>query len=256
MTRLADRPADASAPGDLEQRGATPPPPARQVGDALTSAAPQQGVIEEARRRKRERRLRWAAVVLAIASLATLAAALTFAGGGGRAREAPLHLPAEETGAAFRDAGRAAGSITVGVSPNLNGAEAGWCIHVILRGVITGGCAPLPTATTLVLSDGTSWGHGERQDTTVALTAPQVRSVEFSDGRRRPALPAAGLPYGMRVAILRTPHDPRLSTLIRSVAAFDAAGRRMTERRVSGSGLQWRIWNRRRNRPPEPAGCA
>ena len=130
--------------------------------------SPQQGVIEEARRRKRERRLRWAAVVLAIASLAALAAALTFAGGGARAPEAPLHLPAEATGAAsgtpigLRARSRSA------VSPNLNGAEAGWCIHVILRGVITGGCAPLPTATTLVLSDGTSWGHGEREDTTVA----------------------------------------------------------------------------------------
>ncbi len=219
MTLLADRPAEA----------------------------PQQGVIEEARRRNRERRLRWAAVVLALASLTALAAALTFAGGEARAPEAKLHLPAEASGVAARDPGRTANAIAVAVSPNLNGAEAGWCIHVILRGVITGGCAPLPTPTTLVLSDGTSWGAGEREDTTVALTAPQVRSVEFSDRRRRPALPAAGLPYGMRVAVLRTPHDPSLSTLIRSVAVFDAAGRRMAEHRVTGSGLQWRIWN-----PPAP----
>ncbi len=248
MTLLAEHPADdASAPAPRERRGDTPPSPSPQGRDSLGSPAPQQGVIEEARRRKRERRLRWAAVVLALASLAALAVSLTFAGGRARAPEAPLHLPAEATGTGFAHLDGAKGSVPVRVSPNLNGAEAGWCVDVFLRGVVTGGCAPLPTATTLVLSDSTSWGAGEREDTTVALTAPRVRSVEFSDGRRRPALPAAGLPYGMRVAVLRTPHDPRLSTVIRSVAVFDAAGRRLIEHRVAGSGLQWRIWN-----PPAP----
>ena len=50
----------------------------------------------------------------------------------------------------------------------------------------------------------------------------------------------------------RTPHNPNLRTLIRWVAAFDSSGRRMTERRVLGSGLEWRIWNP----PARPANGA
>lgn len=221
MTLLVDRPASE-----------TPAPP-----------EPRQGVIEEARRRERARRLRRLSIALAAAGIAALAAGLLLAHGDAGAPAGPLHIPPEPATPVAPDLHGARDSVLVRVSPNLTGAEAGWCIREIFRTDITGGCAPLPTATTLVISDGTSWGSGERDDTTVAVTAPNVRTVEFSDGARRPALTEPGLPYGMRVAVLRTPHNPDLNTLIRSVAAFDAGGRRMTEARVRGSGLEWRIWN-------------
>ncbi len=219
-------------------------PPARETSEPVE---PQQGVIEEARRRERGRRLRWASILLSLAAMAALAAALTLTQGATRAREGSLHLPAEPAGPAAADLHRAADSVLVRVSPNLTGAEAGWCVHLILPTLITGGCGPLPTATTLVLSDGTSWGNGARDDTTVAVTAPQVRSVEFGDRRRVRAVPAPGLPYGMRMAVLHTRHNPDPRTLIRSVAVFGVGGDRLAERRVKGSGLEWRIWN-----PPEP----
>jgi len=219
----------------------------RPTSENPAPAEPRQGVIEEARRRERARRLRRRRVALAAGAIAALAAGLLLARGGASAPPAPHHIPPEPAIPATPDLRGAHDSVLVRVSPNLTGAEAGWCFRVVMRAVITGGCAPLPTATTLVLSDGTSWGNGERDDTTVALTAPDVRSVEFSDGARRPASPQPGLPYGMRVAVLRTRHNPSLRTLIRSVAAFDAGGHRMTERRVTGSGLEWRIWN-----PPSP----
>ena len=225
MTLLADRP-ESETPAPVD---------------------PQQGVIEEARRRERDRRLRWASILLAVSALAALAAVLTFAHGATKVREGRLHISAEPVGPAPADPHRAGDSVLVRVSPNLNGAEAGWCVHVILPMVITGGCGLLPTATTLVVSDGTSWGSGERDDTTVAVTAPQVRTVDFSDHRRVRAVPAVGLPYGMRVAVLHTRHNPDLHTLIRPIAMFGAGGRRLAERRVNGSGLEWRIWN-----PPEP----
>jgi len=217
---------------------------------AAQTPEPEQGVIEEARRREHSRRLRSASAALAtLAALGALAAAGIFAGRGPSAPEGPLHLPAEQALSPAAAPHAAHSSVVVRVSPNLNGAEAGWCVRVILRAVITGGCAPLPTTTTPLLSDGTSWGYRERDDTTVALTASEVRSVEFSDGHRAPAVPAPDLPYGMRIAVLRTPHSHSLRTLIKSVAVFDATGRRIPERRVWGSGLAWRIWNP----PAQPA---
>ena len=181
----------------------------RPTSETPAAPEPRQGVIEEARRRERARRLRRLSIALAATAIAALAAGLLLARGEAGAPAGPLHIPPEPAMPVAPDLHGAPDSVLVRVSPNLTGAEAGWCIREIFRADITGGCAPLPTATTLVISDGTSWGHGERDDTTVAVTAPNVRFVEFSDGRRRPALTEPGLPYGMRVAVLRTPHNPR-----------------------------------------------
>jgi hypothetical protein len=203
---------------------------------------PEQGVIEEARRRRQARRLRGA--VAGSILLAGLAGMLLASRGGGARAEGPLHLAPEPAPASFATLLDAAHrDVVVRLVPNLEGAQAGWCEQIIQRRVAGGGCDQLPTTTTALFAGSTGWGFGERDETTVVVTAPWVSSVLFSDRKRAQTRADPELPYGLRLAVLKTPHPGDRPGPIEAVAAFDRAGRRLTSRSAPGSRLPWRIWN-------------
>ncbi len=220
---------------------ATPP----RQGERAPGDGPEQGVIEEARRRRRARLVRSA--VLASAALAALAAVVLAESRGGAAQRPPLRIPPEP---ARRSAAALAAAspqgVAVRVVPDLQGAEAGWEVEIVQGGGVTGAGGRLPTPGNPIVSGTSGWSYGERSDTTVIVTAPDVARVRFSDGRAVPTTPEPGLPYGMRVAVMRTPHHegrPTRATTIRPTGFENAAGQSVVEGKVRGSGLQWRIWN-------------
>ncbi len=221
---------------------------------------PEQGVIEEARRRRHRRLLLSGAGVLAALATVVGAAAL----GSRRATPphpavadpppgvpgAPRQLP---VAAALR---RSPLGVLVRVTPNLEGTQAGWCVQVIAARGESGTCGLLPTPGTPILSGSTGWGNGERFDTTVLVTSPEVASVAFADGRRVSTVGDRELPYGLRVALLRTRHrpGPPAGGLEAVETAYDRAGRVIPVSAVRGSGLSWRIWNP--PAAPSPGACA
>jgi hypothetical protein len=167
--------------------------------------------------------------------------------GGTAAVEAPLHLSPEQiSSASLRGIER--DGIGVVLQPDLEGSMAGWCVQVITRGGITGTCPPLPTRSHPLLETGTGWTYGERDDTTVAVTAPDVAQVLFRGDRRAPTVVLPGLPYGLRASILHTPHSPKPSA-IRALAALNASGQVLSTSPDYGDGLAFQDWNR----PSAPA---
>jgi len=205
------------------------------------TTGPDQGVIEEARRRQRARRIR--AVTAAAIVIAAAAGALVAMSGGGTPREAPLHLPAEPSLSARR---LPAGSISVRLSPNLEGGQAGWCVTILERSGGFGTCGPLPTVGHPLLLGTSGWTHGDSYMTTIEITAPRVAYflVNGSRGVATKSLP--GLPYGLRVAIIHTPL-PRsinraLATRPPTVVPLDARGKPIPESRDYGASW-FRDWN-------------
>jgi len=208
--------------------------------------SPQQGVIEEAHRRRRARRIRWA---LAASVLLAGVAALTVAGGGGGGpAERPPRLPPEPRQVSPRRLAAAApDGVAVRVIPSLGGAQANWDVQIIQRnGITVLGSGLLATASNPIVGGSSGWSIGEPTDTTVIVTAPDVARVHFSDGRTVGTVSEPGLPYGMRVAVLRTPHHkepPFRPAAIRAMGFENSAGEPIREGDVRGSGLPWRIWN-------------
>ena len=175
-------------------------------GEAAASVPvePNQGVIEEARRRQRTRRLGVSlAVLLALAGAGILLAATT---GGGTPVEAPLHLPPEPSPLSARHAGSTSQPISVSLSPNLEGGQAGWCVTILEKnGGASGTCGPLPTVGHPLLISTSGWTHGDSDMTTTEITAPRVAYFLMNGTRRVATKTLPGLPYGLRVAIIHTP---------------------------------------------------
>jgi hypothetical protein len=219
---------------------------------AGVSVGPDQGVIEEARRRQRSRRLRASLALLsALASVGIVIAATT----GGRApKEAPLHLPPEPPTRLARRVGSTSQPITVHLSPNLGGGQAGWCVTVLEKsGGGSGTCGPLPTAGHPLLVGTSGWTHGDSDITTTEITAPRVAYFLVNGTRRVATKRLPGLPYGLRVAIIHTPlrgsADRLAAVAIKSptIVPLDARGKPITESRDYGA-----VWFRDWNRPAAP----
>jgi hypothetical protein len=242
---------------DTREGGSQPEAGPLPGGTEASPPSPRQGVIEEAQRRRRARRARW---TLAASALLAGVAALMFAGGGGgSAAKRPPRPPSEPRRVSPRQLAAAApDGVAVRVLPSLGGAQANWDVQIIQRnGLSVLGSGLLPTASNPVVGGSSGWSIGERTDTTVIVTAPDVARVRFSDGRTVATVTQAGLPYGMRVAVLRTPHHkepPFRPQLIRATGFENSAGETIREGGIRGSGLQWRIWNPPAK--PSPGACA
>jgi hypothetical protein len=223
------------------------PTPLHDQTSADVPAGPDLGVIEEARRRQRSRRLRASlAALLALVGAGALVAATT---GGRTPREAPLHLPPEPPPLLARHAGSTSQHISVSLSPNLEGGQAGWCVTILEASGATGTCGPLPTFGHPLLVSGSGWFHGARDVTTTELTAPRVASFLVNGTRRVATQRLAGLPYGLRIAIIHTPlhgspnRQPAIALEPPTVVPLDARGKPITE--TSDYGAVWfRDWNR------------
>jgi len=216
------------------------------------SINPEQGVIEEARRRRRARLLRWSAAASATTALLVLLALLTSGAHIGTQR--PLRLPAEPPLIpAARLAASAPYGIAVRVTPNLEGAQAGWDVQIIQRNGMSGTSGPLATPENPIVSAGTGWNSGERSDTTVVVTAPNVALVRFAGGRTARTVHEPGLPNALRVAVLRSPRHAKLSSL-RVLSVQSTSGETIHEGAIRGSGLPWRIWNPPAK--PSPGACS
>ncbi len=207
-----------------------------------------QGVIEEARRRQRSRRRRVSlAVLLTLASAGILIAATT---GGTTPTEAPLHLPPEPPPFSARYARSSSQPISVSLSPNLEGGQAGWCVTILEgNGEASGTCGPLPTFGHPLLTRTSGWTHGESDITTTEITAPRVAYFLVNGTRRVATKMLPGLPYGLRVAIIHTPlhgsPDRQGAAAFSSptVVPLDARGKPIAE--TSDYGAVWfRDWNR------------
>ena len=224
------------------------------LGDKPTSdaplavpAGPDQGVIEEARRRQRSRRLRVSlAVLLTLASGGILIAATT---GGRTPTEAPLHLPPEPPPFSARYARSSSQPISVSLSPNMEGGQAGWCVTIIEKSGESGTCGPLPTFGHPLLTGTSGWTHGDSYLTTTEITAPRVAYFLVNGTRRVATKALPGLPYGLRVAIIHTPlrgSPDRQGAAFRSsptVVPLDTRGKPIAE--TSDHGAVWfRDWNR------------
>jgi hypothetical protein len=218
--------------------------------DASASAPtePDLGVIEEARRRQRSRRLRTSLAVLsALACAGALIAATT---GGSAPGEAPLHLPPEPPLLLAQHAGSTTQHISVSLSPNLEGGQAGWCVTILEASGASGTCGPLPTFGHPLLVGTSGWSQGDRYVTTTEIAAPRVAYFLVNGTRRIATKRLAGLPYGLRVAIIHTPRrrsaDRTPASAFKSsptVVPFDAQGKPITE--TSDYGASWfRDWNR------------
>jgi hypothetical protein len=224
---------------------------------------PVAGVIEEARRRRRARLLSlFAASAAVLAVLVGLAAAGI---GGGAAKPRPLRLPPEPPRISpARLAAAAPDGVAVRVVPSLEGAQAGWTVQIIDRTGLSGTEGRLPSPENAIVTAMSGWSAGEPRDTSIAVTGPDVASVRFSDGRtvqrtvRTTAEP--GLPFGMRVALLRTSHRElsvarsRRVAPIRVTGVWSATGELLHSAPEVGSGLPWRIWNPPAK--PSPGACA
>ncbi len=220
------------------------------------STVPEQGVIEEARRRRRARVLRWSAVGLA-AFVALVALVLGGVWGGSDALP-PLRLPPEPPRIPpSRLAATAPDGVAVRVTPSLEGAEAGWDVQIIQRDMMSATSGFLATPSNPIVSGGTGWSNGEPNETTVVVTAPDVARVRFANGRSAATVTQPALPYGLRVAVLRTPRQrgtPNRFTAIRIAGFENASGQPIQEGAIRGSGLSWRIWNPPAK--PSPGACA
>jgi hypothetical protein len=223
---------------------------------ASAPVGPDQGVIEEARRRQRSRRLRVSlAVLLTLAGAGVLVAATT---GGTKPTATPLHLPPEPSLLSARHAGSTSQPIRVSLSPNLEGGQAGWCVTILEKnGGATGTCGPLPTFGHPLLTGGSGWTHGDNYITTIEITAPRVAYFLVNGTRRVATKRLAGVPYGLRVAII---HTPRRGALRRSpdrlaalafrpptIIPLNALGKPIAESRDYGA-----VWFRDWNRPATP----
>jgi hypothetical protein len=208
---------------------------------AANPTGPDQGVIEEARRRQRARRIR--AVTAATIVIAAAAGVLVAMSGGGTPREAPLHLPAEPPLSSRR---LPAGSISVRLSPNLEGGQAGWCVTILEGSGATGTCGPLPTVGHPLLVGGSSWSQGDSDMTTTEVTAPRVAYFLVNGSRRVATKSLPGLPYGLRVAIIHTPLPRSLNRGLAArsptIVPLDARGEPITESRDYGASW-FRDWN-------------
>lgn len=228
---------------------------------ANAPVGPDQGVIEEARRRQRSRRLR-----VSLAALLTLAGAgiLVAASTGGRTpKAAPLHLPAEPSPLSARHAGPSSQPISVSLSPNLEGGQAGWCVTIFEKnGAATGTCGPLPTFNHPLLVGTSGWTRGESNTTTIEITAPRVAYFLVNGTRRVATKTLPGLPYGLRVVIIHTPRHGRRGPLRGSpdrlaaiafklkpptIVPLDALGKPIAESHDYGA-----VWFRDWNRPAAP----
>jgi hypothetical protein len=214
---------------------------------------PEQGVIEEARRRQRTRRLRSSslAVLLALVGAGALIAAAT---GGSAPAEAPLHLPPEPSPRLAHHVGSTPQPLSVSLSPNLEGGQAGWCVLILEgSGGGTGTCGPLPTVGHPLLTGSSGWTHGDRDVTTTEIAAPRVAAFLVNGTRRVATRRLPGLPYGLRVAIIRTPLRRSADRLaaggagLPSVVPLDARGKPIVESRDYGA-----VWFRDWNRPAAP----
>jgi hypothetical protein len=223
---------------------------------ASVPVGPDQGVIEEARRRQRSRRLRVSlAVLLTLAGAGILVAATT---GGTPPTEAPLHLPPEPSPLSARHAGSTSQPISVSLSPNVEGGQAGWCVTIFEKnGGASGTCGPLPTVSHPLLTGTSGWTYGESDTTTIEITAPRVAYFLVNGTRRVATKTLPGLPYGLRVAIIHTPRrgplrgsPGRLAAVAfrqPTIVPLDALGKPIAESRDYGA-----VWFRDWNRPATP----
>jgi hypothetical protein len=215
------------------------------AGHATNTTGPDQGVIEEARRRQRARQIR--AVTAATIAIVAAAGVLVAMSGGGTPREAPLRLPPEPSLSSRR---LPAGAISVRLSPNLEGGQAGWCVTILEKSGGGGTCGPLPTVGHPLLAGTSGWTHGDSDITTTEITAPRVAYFLVNGTRRVATKTLPGLPYGLRVAIIHTPLHGSADRALAAVAArsptlipLDARGAPITE--SPDYGASWfRDWNR------------
>jgi hypothetical protein len=215
------------------------------AGHTTNTTGPDQGVIEEARGRQRARRIR--AVTAATIAISITAGVLIAMSGGGTPREAPLRLPPEPPLSPRR---LPTGSISVQLSPNLEGGQAGWCVTIFDRSGGGGGtCGPLPTFGHPLLAGTSGWTHGDSDITTTEVTAPRVAYFLVNGTRRVATKTLPGLPYGLRVAIIHTPLHGSADRLAAAgdrsptLIPRDARGKPIAE--SSDYGASWfRDWNR------------
>lgn len=249
--------------------------PAPAADTAMALATPprppstEAGVIEEARRRHRRRR---AGVSLAgLVLLATAAGLLAWLSGATNGSEPNLHLGPEPPLHLGPEplpllSARATGEgIRVGVVPNLEPGRPGWCVVALGKETDSYGCRALLTARHPFLGgDGWASAPGAAESTTVLLTAPGVRALSFA-GERVGTIAPAGVPFGLRVAVLHQPPSrlprlipghviPRRAVRISRIhlpyqllrqrpAAMTIAGRSFTEAEGGRPELPVRYWH-------------
>jgi hypothetical protein len=210
-----------------------------------STTGPNHGVIEEARRRQRARRIR--ALTAATITIAAAVGVLVAISGRSTPRPAPVRLPPEPSLPLQR---HPAGAISVQLSPNLEGGQAGWCVTIVEGSGGTGTCGPLPTFSHPLLASTSGWTHGDSDITTTEITAPRVAYFLINGTRRVATKTLPGLPYGLRVAIIRTPLHRSADRPLAAFAAksptlipLDARGAPITE--SPDYGASWfRDWNR------------
>ncbi len=218
-----------------------PETPVTQSG----APGPKQGVIEEARRRQSKRHRR--VILAAVPVIAVVGALIAVTANGPPPAETPLHLPPEPS-PGLASAGSISQPISVSLSPNLEGGQAGWCVTILEKDGATGTCGPLPIFSHPLLTRTSGWIHGEGDITTTEIAAPRVAYFLVNGTRRVATKTLPGLPYGLRVAIIHTPRrgtPDRLAAVTfkpPAIVPLDALGRPITE--ISDYGAVWfRDWN-------------
>jgi hypothetical protein len=191
------------------------------------------------------------AVALTVAGAGILVAALT---GGRTPTQARLHLPPEPSPLAAGKAVSTSQPISVSLSPNLEGGQAGWCVTILEKnGGGTGTCGPLPTVSHPLLTGTSGWTHGDSDITTIEITAPRVAYFLVNGTRRVATKTLPGLPYGLRVAIIHTPLRGSADRLAAvgfrppAIVPLDGLGKPIAESRDYGA-----VWFRDWNRPAAP----
>jgi hypothetical protein len=217
------------------------------IAPTESSGEPRDGVIEQARQRRRRRlahRSLAGALLLGIGALMLVAlfgggtsSSLTLAFGA----EAPAPLSRTVPGTALR----------VALAPNLEPGRPGWCVVTREARYEGGGCEWLPTSAHPFVGDGWSTPPGASEATSVLLTTPQVSSLGFN-GHRLRTLAAPGVPFGLRVAVLRRP-AARLPEIRPTVIAL--GGRSFTEGAAHPPELPVRYWNWPQA-PPRGGACS
>jgi hypothetical protein len=219
----------------------TAPPPLQPNDGVILEARRRQvdaGVIEEARHRRHRRRLRAAA---AVTLAAVIAAAVWMLTDGPLAAASRTHQPTHPAGVAPNNARRS--GLDVRLDPTTTVGEAGWCEALEEDGTgQVSACGTVARASNPFLMV-MGFRTGDSPTTTVvAVTLPEVASIDVNGRQRVAPTRLAGLPYGLRAARILTSSTKRpLMGGFPRLVALSAQGKRIPTGPLHAPNRQVRV---------------